>query len=41
VFVKRIATAGEPFALPEKMATTSACKEFIFTPLRVVPATDQ
>ena len=32
VFVKRIATAGEPFALPEKMATTSACKEFVFTP---------
>jgi hypothetical protein len=41
VFVKRIATAGEPFALPEKMATTSACKEFVFTPPRAIPTSDQ
>ena len=41
VFVKRIATAGEPFALPEKMATTSACKEFVFTPPRVIPTAGQ
>jgi uncharacterized protein (DUF2235 family) len=32
VFVKRIAKTGEPFVLPEKMTTTSACKEFAFTP---------
>jgi uncharacterized protein (DUF2235 family) len=32
VFIKRIAIAGEPFALPPEMTYTSACKEFIFTP---------
>ncbi len=32
VYVKRIAIAGEPFALPPGMAYTSACKEFVFTP---------
>jgi hypothetical protein len=41
VYVKRIAIAGEPFALPEKMATTSACKEFVFTPPQVVPTVGQ
>lgn len=32
VFVKRISAIGEPFDLPPKMETTSACKEFVFTP---------
>ena len=32
VYVKRIAIAGEPFALPPEMQGTSACKEFVFTP---------
>jgi hypothetical protein len=32
VFIKRIAIAGEPFALPPEMTYTSACKEFVFTP---------
>ena len=32
VYVKRIAIAGEPFALPPAMTYTTACKEFVFTP---------
>ena len=32
VYVKRIAIASEPFALPPEMTYTSACKEFVFTP---------
>jgi hypothetical protein len=32
VFVKRIAIAGEPFALPPEMQGTSACREFVFSP---------
>lgn len=32
VYVKRIAIAGEPFALPPAMTYTTACKEFVFMP---------
>ena len=32
VYVKRVAIAGEPFALPPEMTYTSACNEFVFTP---------
>ena len=32
IFIKRIASIGEPFALPPGMDGTSACKEFVFTP---------
>lgn len=32
VYVKRIATTGEPFSLPPGIVDNSACKEFVFTP---------
>jgi uncharacterized protein (DUF2235 family) len=31
-YVKRIVSAGEPFALPPDMSDKSACREFAFTP---------
>ena len=41
VFVKRIVIAGEPFALPENMATTSACQEFVSSQPQRVSILDQ
>ena len=41
VYIKRIAIAGEPFALPPGMTYTTACEEFVFTPPQVVPTLDQ
>ncbi|MDP1701443.1 MAG: DUF2235 domain-containing protein [Aestuariivirga sp.] len=32
VYVKRVASMGEPFSLPPGMSEKSACKEFAFTP---------